>query len=233
MKVIKKPSPNFDGRGGEEITFLILHYTGMKNADEALDRLCCEKSKVSSHYTVDEDGVVYQHVDEAKRAWHAGVSNWQGQENINAISIGIEIVNPGHEFGYRKFTEAQLSAVKELCLYILDRHKIEHVLAHSDIAPDRKQDPGELFPWKEFSKSGIGIWPDASDEDVIKGALMQDVPRNLRQLGYEASKAQNMLIAFQRHYVPEVFKEGGEGVACSLTKGRLYALLAEHLLLPL
>lgn len=229
MKIIKKSSPNFDERN-DEINFFILHYTGMKTAEEAIERLCCAEAQVSSHYTVDEDGTIYQHVDEQMRAWHAGVSSWLGENKINAKSIGIEIVNPGHEFGYREFNAPQLNALKELCLDILNRHNIEHILAHSDIAPDRKQDPGELFPWKDFAKAGIGIWPDVSDEDIIKGGMMQDVARNLRLIGYEATKPHNMLIAFQRHFVPEVFKQGTEGVACSLTKGRLYALLAEHIL---
>ncbi len=233
MKIIQKNSPNFDERNGEEVTFLILHYTGMKTADEALERLCCKDAEVSSHYTVDEEGKVYQHVDEVNRAWHAGISSWQDQLNINSKSIGVEIVNPGHEFGYREFTDVQINSVKNISLEILKRHSnIEHVLAHSDIAPDRKQDPGELFPWKDLALNGIGIWPDVSDEDIIKGSLIQDIPQSLRRIGYEASKPKNMLIAFQRHYVPEVFEKGTEGVACSLTKGRLYALQAGHLLYP-
>lgn len=232
MDIIKKSSPNFDERHGEDITFLILHYTGMPTGEEALERLCCEAAEVSAHYTIDEDGTIYHHVDEGKRAWHAGVSSWQGQDKINAKSIGIELVNPGHEFGYRAFPSCQIESLKELCLDILNRNaNIKHVLAHSDIAPDRKQDPGELFPWKELSKVGIGVYPDVSDEDVLKGQLMQDITQGLRRVGYEASKPQNMLVAFQRHYVPEVFEKGTEGVACSLTKGRLYALQAEHLLL--
>ncbi len=231
MNIIQKKSPNFDERNGEDIRFLILHYTGMETAQAALDRLCCEKAQVSAHYTIDEDGTIYQHVEEEMRAWHAGVSSWQGNENINAKSIGIEMINPGHEWGYRDFTDVQLSAVKKLCLGILARHKnIEHVLAHSDVAPDRKQDPGHLFPWKEFAKEGIGVWPDVSDEDVLKGGLIQDVAQGLRRVGYEASKPQNMLLAFQRHYVPEVFEAGTEGVACSLTKARLYALQAGHII---
>jgi len=230
MDIIQKKSPNFDSRDGDEIKFLILHYTGMKTGQDALDRLCSADAKVSAHYTVDEDGTVYQHVGEEMCAWHAGVSSWQGERKINAKSIGVEIVNPGHEFGYREFTDAQLSAVKELCLDILNCHEtIEHVLAHSDVAPDRKEDPGELFPWKDFANSGIGVWPESSEEDVLKGALIRDVTQGLGRIGYEASKPKNMLLAFQRHYVPEVFEKGTEGVACSLTKARLYALQARHI----
>ena len=219
MDIIEKKSPNFDERNGEEITFLILHYTGMKTAQDALDRLCCADAKVSSHYTVDEDGTVYRHVDEDKRAWHAGVSSWQGQDNINAKSIGIEMVNPGHEFGYREFPKAQLNAVKELCLDILARHKsIEHVLAHSDIAPTRKQDPGELFPWQGFASAGIGVWPDEGCEPY-EGDV--DVDEVLKRIGYDISNPEAALVAFQQHYVPEVFEGGSEGNVCELTLKRL------------
>lgn len=232
MKIIQRPSPNFDERGDEDITILMLHYTGMKTAEEALNRLTDEVSEVSAHYTVDEDGSIYQHVEEGMRAWHAGAASWQGERAINAQSIGVEMVNPGHEWGYCNFPEVQLKATQGLCLNILSRHKdIEHVLAHSDVAPDRKQDPGELFPWKKFAEAGIGAWPDVSDEDRLKGRMMQSVAQSLRYAGYEASKPQNMLIAFQRHYVPEVFEAGTEGVACTLTRARLYALLSGHLLL--
>lgn len=227
--IIQRPSPNFDERNGQDISMIILHYTGMKTAEEALARLTDEAVKVSSHYTVDEDGSIYQHADEEKRAWHAGVSSWQDQKDINAVSIGIEIVNPGHEFGYRAFPEVQVEAVKNLCRDIIGRHDIEFTLAHSDIAPDRKEDPGELFPWKSFAKSGVGIWPDDSVEDRVKGQGI-DVMQALRDVGYHASKPEKMLVAFQRHYVPEVFEAGTQGKVCSLTKGRLYALLAEHLI---
>ena len=216
MNIIAKPSPNFDSRKGEDVTFLILHYTGMKTAQEALDRLCDAEVEVSAHYTVDEEGSVYHHVDEAKRAWHAGVSSWRGQGNINAKSIGIEIVNMGHEWGYQEFPQTQLSAVKELCLDILSRHKnIQYVLAHSDIAPTRKSDPGELFPWKEFAQDGIGFWPheDAPLEDDFLGALAK--------IGYDVTDENAALIAFQRHYVPEVFDAKTQGEVCDLTRKRL------------
>ena len=230
MDIIQRPSPNFDERGDVTIEYLIIHGTGMECAEDALSRLCDKASEVSAHYTIDEDGVIYQHVEEGKRAWHAGVSSWQGQNKINARSVGVELVNKGHEWGYHKFPKAQIDALIELSKQILERHDIQHVLAHSDIAPDRKSDPGELFPWKNFAQEGIGVWPDVSDEDVLKGGLIQDVSQGLRRVGYEASKSQNMLIAFQRHYVPEVFEAGTQGVACSLTKARLYALQAGHII---
>lgn len=229
MRIIQKPSPNFDDRGGHQPTILLLHYTGMKTAEEAFDRLTDKESNVSAHYTVDEEGSVYQHVDEDKRAWHAGKSFWCGEENINAVSIGIEIVNPGHEFGYREFPEEQIKAVKKLSLEIKKRHPIEHVLAHSDVAPTRKQDPGELFPWKELAQAGVGIWPDVSDEDIVKASGI-DVYQALADLGYGDYDPKDVLIAFQRHYVPEVFVKNTAGQICGLTKGRLYALLANHLI---
>jgi N-acetylmuramoyl-L-alanine amidase len=231
MSIIQKTSPNFDDRKGQKPSLIILHYTGMETAESALQRLTDKESGVSSHYTVDEDGTIYQHVGEEKRAWHAGVSSWQNMRDINAISIGIELVNPGHEFGYREFSVKQIEATKKLCLEIMGRYEIEDVLAHSDVAPDRKQDPGELFPWKELAQAGIGAWPVVSDEDVVK-AIGINVSQALRDMGYDAVKGHNMLLAFQRHYVPEVFAKGTEGKICSLTKSRLYALLAGHLISP-
>ena len=149
---------------------MVLHYTGMKTAEEALARLCDPAAKVSAHYLIDEDGRILRLADEAKRAWHAGVSCWQGRERLNDCSIGIEIVNPGHEWGYRPFTELQYRALEWLCPLIMARWSIPplRVLAHSDIAPDRKEDPGELFDWQRLAKSGIGAWP----EDAELGAVI-------------------------------------------------------------
>lgn len=230
MNITKKLSPNFDDRGNHKPTIILLHYTGMKTAKEAIDRLSSAESKVSSHYTVDEEGNIFQHVDEKDRAWHAGQAYWQGERNINAVSIGIEIVNPGHEFGYKKFPDDQIKAVINLCHDVMKRNDIEYVLAHSDVAPDRKQDPGELFPWKELAKNGVGEWPDISDEDMVKGAGL-NAAQALKDLGYESFNQEKTLIAFQRHYVPEAFQKQMQGQACSLTKARLYALLAKHLIL--
>ena len=140
---------------------LVLHYTGMKTAKAALERLCDPAAKVSSHYTIDEDGTVYAHVPEARRAWHAGVSSWAGATDINARSIGIELVNPGHEYGYRDFPDAQIEALITLCQGILLRHPIPsaRVLAHSDVAPARKEDPGERLSLGALARAGIGLWP--------------------------------------------------------------------------
>lgn len=147
-----RASPNCDERGGATIDLLVLHYTGMASAKAALDWLCSAQSRVSSHYFVDESGAIVQSVEESRRAWHAGVSSWRGSTNLNARSIGVEIANPGHEFGYRDFPRQQVDAVIRLCRSILLRHAIapRNVVAHSDIAPTRKQDPGERFPWREL-----------------------------------------------------------------------------------
>lgn len=161
MNLIQRPSPNFDGRDGQPVDMLVMHYTGMKTAQEALDRLCDPTAKVSAHYVVDEDGSIYRLVDEENRAWHAGASSWRGHSNINQRSIGIEIVNPGHEFGYRPFPKAQMETVAALSKNILSRHDIpaRNVVGHSDIAPERKEDPGELFDWGILAYNGIGIIP--------------------------------------------------------------------------
>ena len=155
-------SPNQDERGAP-IDMLVLHYTGMQSAEAALDRLCDPAAKVSSHYDITEDGAVHALVPEEKRAWHAGLSFWAGIRNVNASSIGIELVNPGHEFGYRAFPAVQIAALKDLAGGILSRHSIpaSRVLGHSDVAPARKEDPGELFPWEALAASGIGLWPGA------------------------------------------------------------------------
>ncbi|NBX04305.1 MAG: N-acetylmuramoyl-L-alanine amidase [Alphaproteobacteria bacterium] len=193
------PSPNFDSRDGHSIDMLVLHYTGMRTAQEALERLCDASAKVSAHYVVDEDGTVYQLVAEEHRAWHAGVSSWRGHTNINQRSIGIEIVNPGHEFGYRPFHTIQMEAVATLCKNILSRHNIpaRNVVGHSDVAPSRKEDPGELFDWKFLAEQGVGFFPDAPKAIVISAA--PDI-QMLAEYGYEISDPIKTIIAFQRHF---------------------------------
>ncbi len=153
--VAQHPSPNFGSRKGATPSMVIIHYTGMKTAEAALERLCDAAAEVSAHYMIYQNGDVVQLVDERDRAWHAGVSEWQGITDINSHSIGIELVNKGHEFGYEDFPEAQIKALIVLCQDIKSRHKIKWVLGHQDIAPSRKQDPGEKFPWGALAKSGI------------------------------------------------------------------------------
>ncbi len=205
-------SPNRDARPADEpVDILVLHYTGMQSADAAIDRLCDPAARVSSHYVVAEDGVVWRLVPEEERAWHAGVSFWRGHETLNGRSVGIEIVNPGHEWGYRRFPPAQMAAVRDLCLGILARHPIpaRNVVAHSDIAPDRKEDPGELFDWPGLAAAGIGVWPDfpaaVGDGAVDVAALRAD----LAGIGYpvpapSAGEAvfATLLRAFQRRWRP-------------------------------
>ncbi|NNE58779.1 MAG: N-acetylmuramoyl-L-alanine amidase [Hellea sp.] len=166
MKIKSAPSPNFDDRQ-LPISCLVLHYTGMETGKAALDRLRDPEAKVSAHYLVEEDGKVFQLVDEENRAWHAGVSSWQGITDMNSASIGIEIVNGGHDFGLPDFPLVQIKAVIELSKAILGRHNIsaQNVVGHSDIAPGRKQDPGEKFPWAELAASGVGLWPSNISND--------------------------------------------------------------------
>lgn len=200
----QQPSPNFDSRGDSPIDMLVLHYTGMKTGEEALARMCDAASRVSAHYLIEINGEVFQLVEEESRAWHAGVASWRGHSNINARSIGIEIVNGGHEWGYTDFPAAQMQAVAELCRAILQRHSAisaRNVVAHSDVAPARKQDPGERFDWAWLAEQGVGGWPVSCQSLVVSCQL------NLSQLadyGYTAQDAtpQQFIIAFQRHFRP-------------------------------
>jgi N-acetylmuramoyl-L-alanine amidase len=198
MRRVERPSPNHDSRDGAAIDMLVLHYTGMASAAAALERLCDPAARVSAHYTIDEDGTIYAMVPEDRRAWHAGVSHWAGAANINSRSIGIELVNPGHEFGYRAFPPEQIAALTTLCHSILVRHPIPsaRVLGHSDVAPARKEDPGELFPWARLAKAGIGLWPTPGDSNLQASALAR--------FGYDPDAPLDKAIAaFQRHFRPK------------------------------
>ncbi|HLJ52384.1 MAG TPA: N-acetylmuramoyl-L-alanine amidase [Rhizomicrobium sp.] len=205
MRLVDCRSPNHDARpSGAVIDMLVLHYTGMKTADEALARLCDPEAKVSAHYTVGTDGRVYAHVPEERRAWHAGVSFWAGLANVNGCSIGIELVNPGHEFGYVPFAEKQIAALIDLAHGILARHPIppSRVLGHSDVAPGRKSDPGELFPWERLAAAGIGLWPKARDR-----GLGETPATALARYGYGLPphtdvSLEAVITAFQRHFRP-------------------------------
>jgi N-acetylmuramoyl-L-alanine amidase len=216
------PSPNFDDRPpGSPLDILILHYTGMPTAQAAIERLCDPAPptgrRVSSHYIVDEDGAILRLVEEDRRAWHAGASFWRGSSELNARSIGIEIVNPGHEFGYRAFPVLQLAAVCDLCLSILSRHPIpaRNVVGHSDVAPDRKQDPGELFDWEALAQNGVGLWPEDVPDMGGGGAArdaggLADARRMLAAIGYQVAEEgpldaplASVLRAFQRHWRAE------------------------------
>lgn len=202
MDLQEHPSPNCNDRPLDvAIDMVILHYTGMQTATAALDRMCDAAADVSAHYMVDEDGTVYRLVPEDRRAWHAGVSYWQGATNINDRSIGIEIVNPGHEFGYRPFPEAQMTAVEQLLSDIVSRRGIARarIVGHSDIAPSRKQDPGELFDWQRLAAAGLAIWPDTAGDPVRP----EDTASALEQIGYDPKvPLSDAVTAFQRRFVP-------------------------------
>ena len=223
--IIHRPSPNCGARpAGAAIEMLILHYTGMASAAAALDRLCDAAARVSAHYLIDEDGAIFRLVDEAMRAWHAGAASWHGATDINDRSIGIELVNPGHEFGYRDFPDAQMSVLEDLAKDILDRHPIpaRNVVGHSDVAPGRKTDPGELFDWRRLAAAGIGLWP----RDSVEGGEGEEVGAEkvsgmLSAYGYDVTDEAEAAVAFQRHFCPETLN----GRADPQTAGRLKALL--------
>ena len=226
MECVGAPSPNFDERPkNTPIDILIMHYTGMETGAGAVARLCDPAARVSSHYTVDEDGTIFAHVPEDCRAWHAGISYWAGARDINGRSIGIEIVYPGHEFGYRSFPGAQIEAVIKLSREIIDRHSIppERVLGHSDVAPARKIDPGELFPWGGLALAGVGLWPQTR-----KHTLKVPFEDGLRAFGYGLRPdmdvpSETVIQAFQRHFRPSKT----DGIADEECKRILAALLAE------
>lgn len=192
------PSSNFNRRYSA-IDMIILHYTGMKTAQESLDKLCNPTSNVSAHYLIFENGDIYNLVEEEFRAWHAGISSWQGRDDVNSRSIGIEIANPGHEFDYIPFKEEQIRSVITLCQDIMERYQIkpQNVLAHSDVAPMRKKDPGEFFPWKKLANNGIGLW---TDDFMMPKKSVQEM---LSEIGYDTTDELSALTAFQRHFYPE------------------------------
>jgi N-acetylmuramoyl-L-alanine amidase len=219
---------------------LLLHYTGMESAEAALDWLTRQESGVSCHYLIDEEGRIAQLVAESDRAWHAGQSQWAGERDINSCSIGIEIHNPGHDFDYPDFPEAEMRAVEALCLDILGRHAIppNRVLAHSDVAPGRKRDPGEKFDWRRLAQAGVGLWvppaPLGGDLGLgpgDEGEAVEALQRALLEFGYAVEVTstygtglEKVVEAFQRHFRPERI----DGRADSSTIETLNRLLAAH-----
>jgi N-acetylmuramoyl-L-alanine amidase len=243
IRVVERPSPNFSARPADAaIDTLILHYTGMQSAQAAIERLCDPVAQVSAHYVIDEDGTIHRLVDEQSKAWHAGVSAWQGSEDLNRVSVGIELVNPGHEWGYRAFPVPQLTACVALARDIVDRHDIPpwRVVGHSDVAPTRKEDPGELFDWALLARHGVGLWPP-DDEDAsadaepplalgASGPAVASMQAALRGFGYACPTAgrfdaatEPVVIAFQRHFRPHAL-DGRFDAAC---RRRLAWLLAQ------
>ncbi|MEM6413375.1 MAG: N-acetylmuramoyl-L-alanine amidase [Pseudomonadota bacterium] len=197
------PSPNFDERH-TDVDTVILHYTGMQTGAAALARLRDPAARVSAHYLVEEDGMVFSLVEEEKRAWHAGVSSWKGETNLNARSVGIEIVNPGHEWGYRPFPDDQIDAVCRVLHDTVARWSISlnRVLGHSDIAPHRKDDPGELFPWNQLADLGLAVGPFVGAPDP--SILYEDALTALNDIGYDAPDGRHAacVLAFQRRFCP-------------------------------
>ena len=235
MECIEAPSPNHDARTALP-SVIVLHYTGMPSGQAALDRLRDAEAKVSAHYLVEEDGRIFKLVAEERRAWHAGVSFWRGRRNLNGDSIGVEIVNPGHEFGYRAFPEPQIQAVIELLTDIRSRWMIEDrdIVGHSDVAPTRKEDPGELFPWRRLAAADHGLWaeapaaPGAPLGEGEEGVAVFALQAGFTRLGYDLppngrfdGDTTAVVRAFQRHWRPERV----DGVADGETRARLIALL--------
>jgi len=203
-EIIDTPSPNFDERASP-VSMVVLHYTGMQDAASAIAWLANPESKVSAHYLVTEDGQVIRMVPEEKRAWHAGRSHWRGTSDVNSASIGIEIVNPGHEFGYRPFPEEQIDALIPLLQGIKERHGITrgNVVGHSDIAPARKQDPGELFPWARLAKLRLAL-PRPTKNLMDPGWSDAGFLLALERFGYDVTDALAATVAFQRRFRPEL-----------------------------
>jgi len=238
------PSPNVEARqGGRQPEMIVLHYTGMESAAAACDWLCNPASRVSCHYLIEEDGRIVQIAGEDMRAWHAGASSWRGETDINSRSIGIEIQNPGHELGYLDFPETQTGAVIALCRDILTRHVIEprNILAHSDVTPSRKIDPGEKFDWARLHRDNIGHWvePAAITSGPVlqlgdRGDTVAELQTLLSSYGYKVPlkgefdlATQQVISAFQRHFRPARV----DGIADHSTLDTLKRLVA-HVLAP-
>lgn len=222
--MIDTPSPNFDDRN-LPVTMLVLHYTGMVDAPSAIARLCDPQAKVSAHYLVTEDGQILRMVDESKRAWHAGRAYWRGIADVNSASIGIELVNPGHEFGYRPFPEEQMAALVPLVADIVDRHDIAraNIVGHSDVAPARKQDPGELFDWPRLARLRLALpVPSGSLVDPYwsDGAFLLALER----FGFDIGDGRAATIAFQRRFRPATI----DGVIDGECRALLFALLLDR-----
>ena len=221
MEMIDTPSPNFDERL-LPVSMIVLHYTGMPDAAGAIARLTSPEAKVSCHYLIGEDGQIVRMVDETRRAWHAGRGSWRGVTDVNSASVGIEIVNPGHEFGYRPFPDEQIAALIPLIAEIKDRHGVGrgNVVGHSDIAPTRKEDPGELFPWEALAKRRLALpspTRDLMDPLWTDGGFILALER----FGYDVTQQQKAVLAFQRRFRPDRI----DGIIDGECRAKLLALL--------
>ncbi len=202
--IIEAPSPNFDERQ-LPVSIIVLHYTGMQDAESAIARLRDPEAKVSSHYVVAEDGTILRLVDEEKRAWHAVRSYWRGTTEINRASVGIDIFNPGHEFCYSPFPDEQIASVSQLVHAIKQRHAVTrgNIVGHSDIAPARKQDPGELFPWGKLARLRLAL-PRPTRGLIDPGWTDGGFLMALNRFGYDVDDQQAAVVAFQRRFRPEL-----------------------------
>ena len=224
IKTIKNYSPNFnlDKRNKKQIKFIVFHYTGMRKESDAISRLTNMQSEVSSHYLIKNNGDIITLVPELYIAWHAGKSSWKNYKSLNQNSIGIEITNPGHEFGYKKFSKKQILSLLKLSKFLSKKYKInsKNILGHSDIASERKKDPGEKFPWKYLSNNKIGLWHTLKKQELIKNRRVKTskienifflnhifkigyskkIPKNLNKNSY----SKNLTKAFQRRFRPEL-----------------------------
>tara|TARA_B100001123_G_scaffold446929_1_gene602892 strand:- start:114 stop:851 length:738 start_codon:yes stop_codon:yes gene_type:complete len=226
MKIINYYSPNFEKkkRSLNLIKFIIIHYTGMQSERESIKRLCNPKFKVSSHFLINQNGKIFRLVDDNRIAWHAGISSWGKYKNLNKNSIGIELVNKGHQFGYTNFSKKQISSLILICRKLIKKYKIKqrNIVGHSDIAPLRKNDPGEKFPWKQLSKKKIGIWHSCKSNLLKKLRKIRiskkkdkvQFTKKLKKIGYYFPLNKKLFFskaikAFQRHYRKELI----DGVA--------------------
>jgi len=224
LKTILHYSPNFNfkKRTYKKIKFIVIHYTGMKKESDAVNRLTSIQSEVSSHYLIKNNGNILTLVPDLYEAWHAGKSSWKNYKSLNQNSIGIEIINPGHKFGYKRFSKKQISSLLKLNKFLIKKYKIspKNILGHSDIAPDRKKDPGEKFPWEYLSKNNIGLWHSLKKKRLMKNRNFKTSKiekelffNNLFKIGYsnktpkELGKnkyLKNLIKAFQRRFRQEM-----------------------------
>jgi len=221
MKINKFYSPNFEKRkrSANSIKLIVIHYTGMQSERESINRLCNPKSKVSCHFLINQKGKVHRLIKDNRTAWHAGKSCWGKYKNLNNRSIGIELVNRGHQFGYTNFRTKQISSLTKICKKLIKKYKIKkkNIVGHSDIAPQRKIDPGEKFPWQKLAKKNLGIWHDYKVNflrkfrkiKILKKQEKIEFIKNLKDIGYcfptnKKSFFSKIIKAFQRHYRKEL-----------------------------
>jgi N-acetylmuramoyl-L-alanine amidase len=226
LDIRSHPSPSFNERKGD-ISMIVLHYTGMESAEAALDRLCDPAIEVSAHYMIEEDGRILQLVDDEKRAWHAGVACWKGQRDVNSVSIGVEIVNGGHDYGLPDFPELQIQSVMALVRRLMDAYGVlpENVVGHSDVAPGRKSDPGERFPWRRLGEAGLAVWPD---DGPVK---LKGVEEALSLIGYDLSFGMEAVLeAFQRRFRPYTVSGQPDAVTLAHVQAVCAQTLASELL---